>query len=57
MCFKLMQEEVVSKCKWLARYIGALKRRVRKHRIERPRQLSMNFLQKDAFSNEELSLS
>ncbi|VDK34636.1 unnamed protein product [Taenia asiatica] len=33
MCFKLMQEEVVSKCKWLARYIGALKRRVRKHRM------------------------
>ncbi len=35
MCFKLMQEEVVSKCKWLARHIGVLKRKVRKHKIER----------------------
>lgn len=31
-----MQEEVVSKCKWLARYIGMLKRKVRKHRVDQP---------------------
>ncbi|EUB63427.1 twik family of potassium channels-related protein [Echinococcus granulosus] len=57
MCFKLMQEEVVSKCKWLARYIGVLKRKVRKHRIERPQQLGMDSRQKDGVGNEGLSPS
>lgn len=32
MCFKLMQEEVLSKCKWLAHHIGVFKRKVRKQR-------------------------
>ncbi|VDL60545.1 unnamed protein product [Hymenolepis diminuta] len=39
MCIKLMQEEVVSKFKWLARYIRELKKKVRKHRVEQPPRL------------------
>lgn len=54
MCFKLMQEEVVSKCKWLTRYIADLKRKVRKHRTERPRPLEVNPQQEDLIQNEDL---
>ncbi|KAM3184086.1 hypothetical protein ACTXT7_009088 [Hymenolepis weldensis] len=39
MCIKLMQEEVVSKFKWLARYVRELKKKVRKHRVEQPPRL------------------
>ncbi|KAM7540629.1 hypothetical protein Aperf_G00000034621 [Anoplocephala perfoliata] len=44
MCFKLMQEEVVSKCKWLAHYIGVLKRKVRKYRVDQPQFLETTSL-------------
>uniref|UniRef100_A0A5K3FED7 Ion_trans_2 domain-containing protein n=1 Tax=Mesocestoides corti TaxID=53468 RepID=A0A5K3FED7_MESCO len=57
MCFKLMQEEVVSKCKWLARYIGVLKRKVRKQRIVRPQSLEVSSFRDDGFSNGELTFS
>uniref|UniRef100_A0A0X3NKD4 Potassium channel subfamily K member 18 n=1 Tax=Schistocephalus solidus TaxID=70667 RepID=A0A0X3NKD4_SCHSO len=36
MCFKLMQEEVVSKCKWLGHKIGLLKHRVKKQKLNFP---------------------
>ncbi|VDN09131.1 unnamed protein product [Dibothriocephalus latus] len=36
MCFKLMQEEVVSKCKWLGHKIGLLKHRVKKQKFSLP---------------------
>ncbi|KAL7062621.1 hypothetical protein AAHC03_0312 [Spirometra sp. Aus1] len=36
MCFKLMQEEVVSKCKWLGHKIGLLKHRVKKQKLNLP---------------------
>nr|CDS32258.1 twik family of potassium channels [Hymenolepis microstoma] len=39
MCIKLMQEEVISKFKWLARYIREIKKKVRKHLIEQPSRL------------------
>ncbi|VDO04856.1 unnamed protein product [Rodentolepis nana] len=39
MCIKLMQEEVVSKFKWFARYIREIKKKVRKHLLEQPSRL------------------
>lgn len=47
MCIKLMQEEVVSKFKWLARYIRELKKKVRKHRVEQPPRLETTSVHED----------